>query len=97
MFILLSIAMMVAMMVSALIMIIEENKKREALSRLPVLVSIIPVAIIDRKLDHPRFLQSRLLYPLIRLHLQVRFQPRFHRFRFPKSALPKQPSRHRLY
>ncbi|MDR6635150.1 hypothetical protein J2X72_003962 [Phyllobacterium sp. 1468] len=30
MFILLSIAMMVAMMVSALIMIIEENKKREA-------------------------------------------------------------------
>jgi len=31
MFILLSIAMMVAMMVSALIMIIEENKKREAL------------------------------------------------------------------
>jgi len=30
MFILLSIAMMVAMMISALIMIIEENKKREA-------------------------------------------------------------------
>ena len=30
MFMLLSIAMMVAMMVSALIMIIEENKKREA-------------------------------------------------------------------
>ncbi len=30
MFILLSIAMMVAMMVSAIIMIVEENKKREA-------------------------------------------------------------------
>lgn len=30
MFILLSIAMMIAMMVAALIMIVEENKKREA-------------------------------------------------------------------
>lgn len=30
MFILLSVAMMVAMMISALVMIVEENKKREA-------------------------------------------------------------------
>ncbi|UXN60302.1 hypothetical protein [Phyllobacterium zundukense] len=35
MFILLSIAMMIAMIVSAIIMIIEENKKREAPLRTP--------------------------------------------------------------